>query len=135
MAVGETFSVAGYEFAFKRVTDHRGPNYDAARGEFIVTGRRGPAIKLYPEKRTYLVQKNPMTEAAIDAGLTRDLYVALGEPLGEPAGGEAWSVRIYYKPFIRWIWLGALLMALGGLVAATDKRYRRQRGREVGDGV
>ena len=81
MAVGETFSVAGYEFAFKRVTDHRGPNYDAARGEFIVTGRRGPAIKLYPEKRTYLVQKNPMTEAAIDAGLTRDLYVALGEPL------------------------------------------------------
>ena len=127
MAVGETFSVAGYEFAFKRVTDHRGPNYDAARGEFIVTGRRGPAIKLYPEKRTYLVQKNPMTEAAIDAGLTRDLYVALGEPLGEPAGGEAWSVRIYYKPFIRWIWLGALLMALGGLVAATDKRYRRQR--------
>ncbi|MDD9874250.1 MAG: hypothetical protein OXU22_01765, partial [Gammaproteobacteria bacterium] len=106
--------------------DHRGVNYDAARGELVVSksaggGRR--TIALYPEKRTYLVQKNPMTEAAIDAGLTRDLYVALGEALD---GDQVWSVRIYYKPFIRWIWLGALLMAGGGLVAATDKRYRRR---------
>ena len=75
---------------------------------------------LYPQKRNYLVQKMPMTEAAIDWGLTRDIYVALGEPLDE----SAWSMRIYYKPFIRWIWLGGLLMVIGGLLAATDKRYR-----------
>ncbi len=76
---------------------------------------------LYPEKRFYLVQRMPMTEAAIDWGFTRDIYVALGEPLND----GAWSVRVYYKPFIRWIWLGGLFMALGGLLAATDKRYRR----------
>jgi cytochrome c-type biogenesis protein CcmF len=75
-----------------------------------------------PEKREYLVQKMPMTEAAIDAGLFRDLFVALGEPLGDKG---AWSVRIYHKPFIRWIWLGALIMALGGLLSATDPRYRK----------
>jgi len=126
MARGETVHLAGYGFRFNGVSDHRGVNYDAARGELVVSksaggGRR--TIALYPEKRTYLVQKNPMTEAAIDAGLTRDLYVALGEALD---GDQVWSVRIYYKPFIRWIWLGALLMAGGGLVAATDKRYRRR---------
>ena len=123
MATGETFVVAGYEFQFNGVADHRGANYDARRGEFLVTRNQQPVATLYPEKRTYLVQKNPMTEAAIDPGFTRDLYVALGQPLG----AEAWAVRIYYKPFIRWIWLGALVMALGGLLAATDKRYRRQR--------
>ncbi len=126
MARGETFTVAGYTFQFNGVANHRGPNYDAIRGEFVVGGKARGAIKLYPEKRTYLVQKNPMTEAAIDAGFTRDLYVALGEPLD---GDDVWAVRLYYKPFIRWIWLGALLMALGGLVAATDKRYRQGRGR------
>jgi len=125
LARGETAHVGGYAFRFDGVFPHRGANYDSARGEFVVgrAGRR--AVELHPEKRTYLVQKNPMTEAAIDAGLTRDLYVALGEALG--GDGEAWSVRIYYKPFIRWIWLGALLMAAGGLVAATDRRYRRRR--------
>lgn len=79
---------------------------------------------MHPEKRVYLVQRSPMTEAAIDPGLTRDLYVALGEPLNTEG---AWAVRIYLKPFIRWIWLGAFLMALGGGLAATDLRYRRQR--------
>ena len=132
MAAGETFAVAGYGFRFNGVVGHRGPNYDGLRGEFIVTRNRRPVAKLYPEKRTYLVQKNQMTEAAIDPGFTRDLYVALGEPLngnlnGNLDGNEAWAVRIYYKPFIRWIWLGALVMALGGLIAATDKRYRRRR--------
>ncbi|HEB99560.1 MAG TPA: hypothetical protein ENJ05_08640, partial [Thiotrichales bacterium] len=78
---------------------------------------------LHPEKRIYRVQTMPMTEAAIDAGLLRDLYVALGEPLE----GGAWAVRIYYKPFIRWIWLGALAMALGGTLAAADRRYRLKR--------
>ena len=124
MAAGETFTVAGYEFQFNGVTDHRGTNYDAVRGEFLVTRKRQPVAILHPEKRTYLVQQNPMTEAAIDPGFTRDLYVALGEPLD---GNAAWAVRIYYKPFIRWIWCGALVMALGGLLAATDKRYRRPR--------
>ena len=76
---------------------------------------------LNPEKRVYRVQSEPMTEAAIDAGLTRDLYVSLGEPLGSDG---AWSVRLYYKPFIRWIWLGAIFMALGGLLGAMDPRYR-----------
>ncbi len=127
MATGETFVVAGYEFQFNGVADGRGANYDTARGEFLVTRNRQPVVTLYPEKRTYWVQKNPMTEAAIDAGFTRDLYVALGQPLGD----DAWAVRIYYKPFIRWIWLGALVMALGGLVAVTDKRYRRQRATAV----
>jgi cytochrome c-type biogenesis protein CcmF len=75
---------------------------------------------MQPEKRTYLVQTMPMTEAAIDAGLTRDLFVALGEDLGK----GAWSLRIYHKPFVRWLWFGGLIMALGGLLAATDRRYR-----------
>jgi len=75
---------------------------------------------LHPEKRVYQVQTKPMTEAGIDAGFTRDLYVSLGEPLG---GGD-WSVRLYYKPFVRWIWLGGVLIALGGLLAASDPRYR-----------
>jgi cytochrome c-type biogenesis protein CcmF len=74
-----------------------------------------------PEKRVYRVQQNPMTEAAIDVGIARDLYVSLGEPVGS----GAWVVRIYVKPFIDWIWGGCLLMALGGLLAVTDRRYRR----------
>ena len=81
-----------------------------------------PVAVMEPEKRVYLVQKMPMTEAAIDPGLFRDLFVALGEPLGNEG---AWSVRIYHKPFIRWIWLGALIMAFGGLLAAMDPRYRQ----------
>jgi len=75
---------------------------------------------LEPQKRTYLVQTKPMTEAGIDAGFTRDIYVSLGEALG---GGD-WSLRLYYKPFVRWIWLGGILIAIGGLLAASDKRYR-----------
>ena len=125
MSAGERFSVGGYEFRFNGVADARGPNYDALRGEFVVTRNQRRVVTLHPEKRTYRVQQNPMTEAAIDPGFTRDLYVALGEPLA--GGNGAWAVRIYYKPFIRWIWLGALVMALGGLLAATDKRYRRRR--------
>jgi cytochrome c-type biogenesis protein CcmF len=77
---------------------------------------------MFPEKRIYPVQQSPMTEAAIDAGLARDLFIALGEPLDDKG---AWAVRIYYKPFIRWIWLGAIIMAIGGLFAASDRRYRR----------
>ena len=91
-------------------------------GEVSVSRGDEQPVLLHPEKRTYLVQQNPMTEAAIDPGFTRDLYVALGEPLDD---NQSWAVRLYYKPFIRWIWLGAILMALGGLCGALDRRYRR----------
>ena len=99
-----------------------GPNYRALRGEIDVFRNGLQTARLSPEKRTYLSQPQPMTEAAIDPGFTRDLYVALGEPLGD----GAWSVRLHYKPFVRWIWLGAVLMALGGICAASDRRYRRR---------
>jgi len=123
MAPGDVYSVAGYQFLFKGVKDYKVENYVATRGSFDVTSENGRfAVELFPEKRIYPVQQSPMTEAAIDAGLARDLFIALGEPLDDQG---AWAVRIYYKPFIRWIWLGAIIMALGGLFAASDRRYRR----------
>jgi cytochrome c-type biogenesis protein CcmF len=102
------------------VREVSGPNYAAARG--AVTVQRGGEIiaRLAPEKRVYLVQRNPMTEAAINAGISRDLYVSLGEAVD----GDAWTVRIHVKPFVRWIWFGCLMMAFGGLLAASDRRYR-----------
>ncbi len=116
---GEAVELAGYQFVFKGVGRVDGPNYTAEEGRLEVS-RQGRAVAtLFPQKRTYTVQTNPMTEAAIDSTLLRDLYVALGEPTGGKRG-----IRIYYRPLIRWIWLGALLIALGGLVAACDRRYR-----------
>ena len=120
LAPGESTTVAGHEFHFVGVRDVAGPNYLAQRAEIAVTRNGRPVSLLEPEKRTYASQLQPMTEAAIDPGITRDLYAALGEPLG----GGAWSVRLHYKPFVRWIWLGAILMACGGLLAAADRRYR-----------
>ena len=111
----------GYSFIFEGTKPKKGPNYDAHAGVVRVLKNDKEIKVLYPEKRLYRVQQMPMTEAAIDWGFTRDLYVALCEPLDN----GAWSVRVYYKPFIRWIWLGGLLMALGGLLSASDKRYRR----------
>ena len=123
MAPGDIYSVAGYEFTFHGVRDFNVDNYVATRGGFTVRSESGDfKVDLFPEKRTYPVQTMPMTEAAIDAGLARDLFIALGEPLDKEG---AWAVRIYYKPFIRWIWLGAIIMAVGGLFAASDRRYRR----------
>ncbi len=123
MAPGDVYSVAGYQFLFKGVKDYEVENYIATRGSFEVTSENGRfQVDMFPEKRIYPVQQSPMTEAAIDAGLTRDLFIALGEPLNDQG---AWAIRIYYKPFIRWIWLGAIIMALGGLFAASDRRYRR----------
>src|SRR5947199_282369 len=98
----------------------KGPNYDAAQGLVEVTRNGAPVVQLQPEKRVYRVQTNPMTEAAIDPGPTRDLYVSLGEAVE----GGAWIVRVYCKPFVDWIWGGCMLMALGGALAATDRRYR-----------
>ncbi len=122
MAPGDTYAIGDYTFRFDGINQHRGPNYLSDTGSITVL--RGDRLEtvLNPEKRIYLVQQMPMTEAAIDAGLTRDLYVALGEPLDD---GGSWAVRLYLKPYVRWIWLGALIMAFGGLLSASDKRYRR----------
>jgi len=105
------------------VESHKGPNYTANRATIEVSRDAKLVSVLHPEKRDYGPRAMPMTEAGIDGGFTRDLFVALGEPLG----GSAWSFRIYHKPFVRWIWLGGILMGLGGLIAAMDKRYRRVR--------
>ena len=97
-----------------------GPNYRAVQGVVQVSRDTQPVTTLYPQKRIYEVQQSPMTEAGIDAGWRHDLFVALGEPLGD----GSWSVRIQVKPLVRFIWLGALIMALGGLLAISDRRYR-----------
>jgi len=120
LAPGETYEMGDYSFEFKGVTSVPGPNYTAYEGNIVARYKGDVVAELHPQKRTYLVQKMPMTEAAIDAGLFRDLYVALGEDLGK----NAWSLRIYHKPFVRWLWLAALIMAFGGLMSASDRRYR-----------
>ena len=121
LAPGETYAMGGYTFTFHGVDTIKGPNYNAYRANVVAATDGGEHIAdMRPEKRVYLVQTMPMTEAAIDAGLTRDLFVAIGEDLGD----GAWSLRIYHKPFVRWLWLAGLIMAIGGLTAATDRRYR-----------
>jgi cytochrome c-type biogenesis protein CcmF len=120
MNIGETTELAGYGFALRGVQDIQGPNYDGVQGSVEVT-RNGVAVAtMRPEKRVYRVQQTPTTEAAIDPGPTRDLYVSLGDPVD----GGAWIVRVYYKPFVDWIWGGCLMMALGGALALSDRRYR-----------
>jgi len=126
---GQSYTLGGYEFQFQGVSQVQGPNYQAFRGEVDVRYGGELVTHLSPEKRNYR-SGMPMTEAGIDAGLFRDLFVALGEPLGDSG---AWSVRLYHKPFVRWVWLGGLFMALGGLLAASDRRYYRLRRKaEVG---
>jgi len=120
MEVGDTVTMGSYTFRFDGVTEIEGPNYTANRGQVLVTRGGSTETTLFPEKRVYRVQTMPMTEAAIDTGFTRDLYVSLGEPVGN----GAWAVRVYYKPFVDWIWFGAFTMALGGLLAISDRRYR-----------
>jgi len=120
MDVGDTTEVLGYTFTFRGVESLPGPNYRAAQGTLEVTRDGKPVTTLRPEKRNFPVTGSTMTEAAIDAGFSRDLYVSLGEPLA----GKAWIVRVYVKPFIDWIWGGCLMMAFGGFLAATDRRYR-----------
>lgn len=122
MIPGATETVAGYTFHFEGVEEVAGPNYRSHYGTVRISKDGNMIGSLHPEKRIYRRDTNPMTEAGIHAGLTRDLYVSLGELLDETSG--AWSLRLYYKPYIRWIWLGPLLMALGGFLAASDRRYR-----------
>ena len=126
MAPGERFELGGYAFEFRGVREVQGPNFVAREGTVLVTRGGDEVAALSPQKRVYRVQRSPMTEAAIDAGLLRDLFVALGDPVGQDG---AWTLRIYHKPFIRWIWLGALFMGVGGLVAVADRRYRSLRRR------
>ena len=118
---GQSVELGALTFRFEGVAPVRGPNYVADEGTVTVF-RDGEALTvLRPQKRRYLARQMVMTEAAIDAGLFRDVYVALGEPLGD----DAWAVRVHHKPFVRWVWLGGVLMMIGGLVAAGDKRYRK----------
>jgi cytochrome c-type biogenesis protein CcmF len=124
MEPGDSRELAGYEFRFIEVAQVRGPNFVADEARFEVTRNGEWVANLNPQKRRYLASGSIMTEAAIDAGLFRDLYVAMGEPVGTDG---AWAMRLHYKPMVRWMWLGAILMAVGAFAAAADKRYRRQR--------
>ncbi|MCW8934422.1 MAG: heme lyase CcmF/NrfE family subunit [Gammaproteobacteria bacterium] len=119
---GQSYSIGEYDFLFEGVQGVTGPNYKAEEGWFSVSYQDKNITRLHSQKRLYNAGGMPMTEAGIDPGFWRDLYVSLGEDLD---GKGAWSVRLYHKPFIRWIWLGALIMSFGGLLAATDKRYRK----------
>lgn len=123
MGLNDTVTIENYSFELTGVSDVDGPNYKAIRGDVKVT-KDGKYLEiLYPEKRKYFSSAMPMTEAGIDSGLFRDLYVSLGEPIE----GERlqWSVRVFYKPFVSWLWYGAILMVFGGLLAVSDRRYRK----------
>jgi cytochrome c-type biogenesis protein CcmF len=120
---GQSFELQGYNFRFDGVTGVQGPNYRADRGTVVVTRNGETVATMEPEKRSYAAGGSVMTEGAIRASLHNDLFVALGESLG-PDG--SWGLRLYVKPFIRWIWLGALIMAIGGFTVAFDKRFRRR---------
>lgn len=122
MNVGDTIVAGGYEFRFNGVAQMPGPNYVAGVGDVVVK-RDGRLVgELHPEKREYNVSGMPLTEASIQPGLFRDLYVSLGEQIPESDG--AWAVRIYIKPFVDWIWAGCMFMGLGGILAVSDRRYR-----------
>ena len=127
LGVGDSAEVAGYVFKLESLKPVQGPNYNATEGEVTVRHDGDLVATLHPQKRNYWVRTMPMTEAGISVGPGRDLFAALGEDLG----GGRWSVRVQYKPLIRYIWLGALVMALGGLLATADRRYRRKRPDEV----
>jgi len=120
---GESIEMQGYNFQFNSTRPVKGPNFDAIESEVTITRDGKHVATLHPQKRVYRVQRSPMTEAGIHVKWSRDLFVAMGEDLGQ----GAWSMRIQYKPMVRYIWLGALIMALGGIVAVTDRRYRTKR--------
>ncbi len=122
LTTGGSAHLGALTFTLVAVDRIRGPNYVSDRGTVRVDGD-GEEYLLFPEKRHYLAGGNVMTEAAIEPGLTRDVYVAMGEP----TGGGGWTMRLHYKPLVRWVWFGALLMAFGGVTAVTDARYRRLR--------
>ncbi len=120
MPIGSHVELAGYRFVFQGVEEVPGPNYLAGRGTMEITPPRGRPFTLYPEKRHYNASGMIMTQAAVDYGLFRDVYISLGDPLED----GAWTARVYHKPFVGWLWLGAVMLAIGGGLAATDRRYR-----------
>jgi cytochrome c-type biogenesis protein CcmF len=122
MEVGDTATVAGYDMRLEKVVDIKGPNYKAVRATISVSRNGQPVSTMTPERRVFNVSGQPMTEVALDRGIFRDLYVALGDPVS----ATAWSVRLHHKPFVNWIWIGCVLMAAGGAMAVADRRYRRQ---------
>ncbi|MEF8754380.1 MAG: heme lyase CcmF/NrfE family subunit [Accumulibacter sp.] len=124
MDIGDTVSVGGYVFRFNGVRQQQGANYRALVGDVDLIRDGHTLRKMYPEKRFYVASSMPMTEAAIDTGLLRDVYVSLGEPIDKSRPEAAWAVRVYHKPFVDWIWGGCVLMAIGGLAAMSDRRYR-----------
>ncbi|MFA0055884.1 heme lyase CcmF/NrfE family subunit [Vibrio echinoideorum] len=121
LAPGESYQLEEYDFLFTGVRDKDGPNYDGYIADFEITKEGKYINTLHAEKRFYTTAKSMMTEAAIDRGVTRDLYIAMGERLDD---NKSWAVRIYYKPFVRWIWAGSLIMSIGGVIAISDRRYR-----------
>ncbi len=123
MHIGDVVTIAPYTFRLKSLDEVRGPNYKAVRADVEVLRNEQLIEVLQPEKRRYFSSAMPMTEAGIDSGLMRDLYVSLGEPLDDAR--TEWSMRVYYKPFVPWLWGGVLLMVLGGVMAALDRRYRK----------
>ncbi|MET0336029.1 MAG: cytochrome c-type biogenesis CcmF C-terminal domain-containing protein, partial [Rhizobacter sp.] len=129
MALGDTVAMGAYTVRLDGVSEVRGPNYTAQRGDIALLKDGELLRRLHPEKRNYFSSQMPMTETAIDTGFTRDLYVSLGEALDRD--GRVWSVRVYYKPFVTWIWAGCLLMSIGGGIAAADRRYRLKQRSEV----
>jgi cytochrome c-type biogenesis protein CcmF len=126
---GQSVELGRYAFRFDGAERYQGPNYIGDRGTVTVFRNDAPLTVLHPEKRAYASGGQVMTEAAIDPGFTRDLYVAMGEPLG----GGSWALRVHVKPFVRWIWAGALMMMLGGLVTATDRRFARNEQRKTAE--
>jgi cytochrome c-type biogenesis protein CcmF len=127
LAPGQSANIAGYEFKFAAIREVQGPNYQARQADIVISDASGRIVTtLQPAKRIYRVQQQPMTEAGIDVSWNRDLFVAMGEDLGN----GVWSLRLQYKPLIRYLWLGAVFMAIGGLIATTDRRYRMELARE-----
>jgi cytochrome c-type biogenesis protein CcmF len=135
MAVGDTVAIGNYTLRLVGLREVPGPNYAAQRGEIELSQDGHVLRSLAPEKRVYFSSQSPMTETAIDSGVTRDLYVSLGERLSGPGETTAWSVRVYYKPFVIWIWGGCLFMALGGGCAAADRRYRLRKAAALPQGA
>ena len=121
MSPGDTYALGGFTYRFVGVEQLEVANYITFMGTVDILRNERKITTVYPEKRLYPIQSEPMTEAGISPGIVRDFYVSLGEPLDDSG---AWSVRIHIKPFVRWIWLGAIFMALGALIAATDQRLR-----------
>jgi cytochrome c-type biogenesis protein CcmF len=129
MAIGSSAVVGGYEFRLGDVHELRGPNYVAKEADMPVLRGGSQVTLMHPQKRIYLIQRTPTTEAAIQPGITRDLYVSLGEEVSP----NTWTLRVHVKPFVDWIWGGCLLMALGGIVAVSDRRYRQRARRAEAD--